>query len=235
MRIKIAFTACLMLLLGSLCFGQIADSTYLDGLKTELRKKWPENRTINLVFHGHSVPSGYFNTPYVRTFDSYPYLLLKKVKELYPYAVVNVIVTAKGGENSLQGARRFREDVLAHKPDVLFLDYALNDRALGIEIAKESMEAMINAALDENIPIILLTPSPDMRVDILADGNELEQFSDMLTKLAAAYRIGLADSYGLFKTHLTTGFDLQSFMSQVNHPNEKGHQLIADEIMKYFK
>jgi len=38
MRIKIAFTACLMLLLGSLCFGQIADSTYLDGLKTELRK-----------------------------------------------------------------------------------------------------------------------------------------------------------------------------------------------------
>jgi len=24
-------------------------------------------------------------------------------------------------------------------------------------------------------------------------------------------------------------------MSQVNHPNEKGHQMITDEIMGYFK
>jgi lysophospholipase L1-like esterase len=226
-----------MLLLSSysLCFGQIADSTYLDGLKTELQKKWPENRTINLVFHGHSVPAGYFATPEVRTQDAYPHQVLKRLKELYPYAVINVITTAIGGENSLQGARRFKSDVLIHKPDVLFIDYALNDRGIGLEIAKESMEIMINAALDEDIPIVLLTPSPDMRVDMLADGNELEQFSGMLTKLASAYKIGLADSYGLFKTHLTTGFDLQNFMSHVNHPNEKGHELIAEEIMKYFK
>jgi acyl-CoA thioesterase-1 len=31
------------------------------------------------------------------------------------------------------------------------------------------------------------------------------------------------------------GFDLVNYMSQVNHPNEKGHRLIADEIMEYFK
>ena len=31
------------------------------------------------------------------------------------------------------------------------------------------------------------------------------------------------------------GFDLVNYMSQVNHPNQKGHRLIADEIMEYFK
>jgi acyl-CoA thioesterase-1 len=217
------------------CPGQIADSTYLSEVKVELQKKWPENRTINLVFHGHSVPSGYFATPEVRTLDAYPHLVLKRLKEQYPYAVINVITTSIGGENSLQGAKRFKSDVLTHKPDVLFLDYALNDRRIGLEVSKEAMEIMINAALDEHIPVILLTPSPDMRVDMVTKGNELEQFSEMLTTLAARYRIGLADSYGQFKTHLLSGFDLKDFMSQVNHPNEKGHELIAEEIMKYFE
>jgi len=32
-------------------------------LKTELQKEWPKNRAMNIVFHGHSVPAGYFKTP----------------------------------------------------------------------------------------------------------------------------------------------------------------------------
>jgi len=112
-------------------------SSYLAGIKKELSKEWPENRTINLVFHGHSVPAGYFKTPLVNTFDSYPYLLLKELKELYPHAVINVICTAIGGENSSAGARRFESDVLVHKPDVLFIDYALNDRGLASNSPKK--------------------------------------------------------------------------------------------------
>ena len=33
---------------------------YLDSIKKIMKTEWPKNRTINLVFHGHSVPSGYF-------------------------------------------------------------------------------------------------------------------------------------------------------------------------------
>ena len=115
-------------------------SSYLAGIKKELTKEWPGNRTINLVFHGHSVPAGYFKTPVVNTFDSYPYLLLKELKERYPHAVINVICTAIGGENSSAGAKRFDSDVLGHKPDVLFIDYALNDRGIGLEQSKEAWE-----------------------------------------------------------------------------------------------
>jgi hypothetical protein len=69
-------------------------SPYLEDIKSKLIKEWPANRTINLVFHGHSVPAGYFKTPTANTFDSYPFLLLKELKALYPYAVINVICTA---------------------------------------------------------------------------------------------------------------------------------------------
>ena len=103
---------------------------YLEPIKQELIKQWPKNRTINLVFHGHSVPSGYFKTPDVKTLQAYPHLLLKGLKQIYPYAVVNSILTCIGGENAAQGSTRFTRDVFTHKPDVLFIDYPLNDRRI---------------------------------------------------------------------------------------------------------
>jgi lysophospholipase L1-like esterase len=207
---------------------------YLQPIKEELQKKWPNNRTINLVFHGHSVPSGYFRTPEVRTLDAYPYLVLQELKKKYPYAVINVITTSIGGENSAQGEKRFKSDVLIHKPDVLFIDYALNDRKLGLAESRKHMEKMIKEALKKKIKVILLTPSADVTVNLLQPGNELEQFATQLKELAAAYHIGLADSYSQFKQLLEEKKDLSAYMAQSNHPNRAGHELIAAEIMKYF-
>lgn len=208
---------------------------YLAGIKAGLSKQWPGNRTINLVFHGHSVPSGYFKTPLVNTMDAYPMQVLKELKETYPFAVVNVINTAIGGENSWSGARRFREEVLVHKPDVLFIDYALNDIGLGLKKAGEAWEFMIREALGHHIKVILLTPSPDQRINLLENNNRLEQHARQITALAGKYGTGLADSYGIFRNLAASGDTIASYMSQVNHPNAKGHRLIALEIMKYFR
>ena len=214
---------------------EIADpARYLDAVKTTLQKEWPNNRTINLVFHGHSVPAGYFKTPVVNTLEAYPYQVLKTLKVAYPYAVINIINTSIGGENSESGAKRFAGDVLIHKPDVLFIDYALNDRGIGLEKAKASWEAMISQALEKNIKIILLTPSPDTSVHILERGNALEKHALQIKALAKKYGIGLADSYAAFKQVANSGNGLDHYMSQINHPNEKGHALIAEAILKYF-
>lgn len=215
-------------------FAQANADTYLNNIKTELQKKWPDNRTINLVFHGHSVPTGYANTPYVHRLQAYPFLILKELDKKYPYSVVNVITTSIGGENSVQGEKRFKEDVLPHKPDVLFIDYALNDRSIGIEKAREADEKMIRMALKSHIKVILMTPSPDLRVDITKPGNILEQFTNMLIALAQKYHIGLVNSYAAFVKLAKSGKDLQNYMAQVNHPNKKGHEIIAREIMKWF-
>ena len=59
------------------------NATYLVDLKKEMQVEWPKNRTINIVFHGHSVPSGYFKTPLVNTMGAYPNLFLKKLKAIY--------------------------------------------------------------------------------------------------------------------------------------------------------
>jgi acyl-CoA thioesterase I len=215
--------------------GNMDSSNYLNNLKTELQIKWPKNRTINIVFHGHSVPSGYFKTPQVNTLSAYPSLVLKKIKSMYPYAVVNVIVTAIGGENSVQGAERFEGDVLIHGPDVVFIDYGLNDRRPGLEKSFAAWNQMIRQAKDQGVKVILLTPSPDQRVDYDSSDNELKKHADQIKGLAHENKVGLVDSYKAFRFLYSNKAELVKYMSQVNHPNELGHELIAKEIIEYFK
>lgn len=232
MKIKYSYFLVLLLAFAQVVSAQTND--YLKDIKEELQKKWPQNRTINLVFHGHSVPTGYARTPEVKTLDAYPHQVLQELKKRYPYAVINVITTSIGGENSTQGEKRFKSDVLTHKPDVLFIDYALNDRKIGLEQSRKNLEKMIKQALKKNIKVILLTPSADQTVNLLQAGNELELFAQLIRELANKYHIGLADSYQQFKQVVEEKKELSTYMAQSNHPNRAGHELIASEIIRYF-
>jgi acyl-CoA thioesterase-1 len=214
----------------------VADpSAYLSDLKLEMQKEWPKNRTINIVFHGHSVPAGYFKTPQVNTIGAYPNLFLKKLKVIYPLAVVNVIVTAIGGENSVKGAERFERDVLIHKPDLILIDYSLNDRGVGLEKAYIAWNQMIKQAKERGLKVILLTPSPDQNVNYADPANELRKHSEQVRKLASENQLGLVDSYQAFEFLYPDKEQLSKYMSQVNHPNELGHELIANELIKWFQ
>jgi acyl-CoA thioesterase-1 len=210
------------------------DTAYLSIINTQLNKQWPANHTINLVFHGHSVPSGYFKTPVVNTLGSYPYLLLSKLNAKYPYAVINIIKTCIGGENSEQGEKRFKKDVLTHMPDVLFIDYALNDRNIGLERARIAWEKMIKAALKQNVKVVLLTPTPDVTENILDANSLLAQHTAQIIALGAKYQIPVVDSYQQFKSIKAAGQSLEPYMAQFNHINEKGHEIVARAIAVLF-
>ncbi len=207
--------------------------SYLAGVKVELQKVWPENRTINLVFHGHSVPAGYGDRHEVHTLEAYPHLLLEKLKEKYPYVPINCIVTAIGGENSIQGAARFEKEVLTHQPDVLFIDYALNDRFQDIHQVREAYSSMIESALARGIKVILLTPSPDQRVDLRANNTPLDSLATQIHDLSEQYNIGFVDVYDVFKK-IVGKAGVRPYMASVNHPNKQGHELIVAELLKWF-
>lgn len=208
--------------------------SHLEKVRNELVKTRPENRTINLVFHGHSVPSGYWANYEVHTLDSYPHLVLTRLKEKYPKAVINIIITAIPGEYSEKGQSRFTTDVLPHKPDVVFIDYALNDIGIGTERAKVAWEQMIEEALAANIEVVLLTPSPDQRYSLHKKKDKLRMHAEQIRNLADKYNIALADPYAEFCKRVKNGENVETFMASVNHPNRKGHEVIAAEIFKLF-
>ena len=208
---------------------------YLDEVLCEMQKQWPYNRNINIVCHGHSVPCGYFATPFVDTFNAYPHLLHRTIKERFPFASINVIVTALGGETSLSGSKRFSADVLCHKPDVITIDYSLNDRSIDLEVSKTSWSEMIEKALENNIKVILLTPSWDKSYfEQNESWRKLIELSDIVRSLAEKYNIGLSDSFNAFKYYVENVGDLVDLLSHVNHPNRKGHELITMELARWF-
>jgi len=210
---------------------QCNDSDYLKDFKEQLELKWPKNKTMNVVFHGHSVPSGYFTRGVVRKLEAYPHLFLEYLKENYPYAVINSITTSIGGENSFGGAKRFKDDVLVMKPDVLFIDYALNDRGISLEKAEKSWRQMIEEALEANVKTILFTPTPDLNEDILDENAPLVKYTTMIRELGKEYQIPVIDSYEHFKSLKIGGCELSEYMAQDNHPNEKGHREVLKEMV----
>ena len=207
---------------------------FLSEVTAELSKQWPDNRTLRIVCHGHSVPAGFFKTPKVDTFNAYPHLLHLGLKERYPHAVINVIVTAIGGENSVRGAERFEAEVLTHRPDILLIDYALNDRGIGLEKARDAWVSMIQQARSRNIRVILLTPTGDHRADLNDPDDPLNQHAAQIRDLAKEYEIGLVDSLQLFKDYINAGHPLDDLMSQVNHPNRKGHDIVTRALLDWF-
>jgi acyl-CoA thioesterase-1 len=211
-------------------------AAYLAAVTEAMRKHWPGNRAVNIVCHGHSVPAGYFATPMVDTLNAYPHLLLAALKHRFPFAVCNVIVTAIGGENSESGAKRFEKEVLCHRPDVVTLDYGLNDRGPGLERGAAAWRSMIEAALSADVKVILLTPTADKTQNPAYQGADkvlLEQHAAQIRQLAETYGVGLVDSLAAFQHYMVTGH-LTDLLSWSNHPNRAGHELVAKELLRWF-
>ena len=213
---------------------QATPDDYLRDTVSQMKKEWPNNRMVEIVCHGHSVPAGYFKTPEIRTYDAYPNLLKQGLCLRFPHAVINVTVTAIGGENSIGGEKRFARDVLSRHPDVVTIDYGLNDRGIDPAKVNEAWVSMIHQAKAQNIKVILLTPTAD-KTAIMDNANDpLTQQAVAIRQLAIDESVGLVDSYSLFLQSLATGVKLDDLMSQVNHPNRAGHELVAHELLKWF-
>ena len=214
--------------------GHAADpGTYLTSIAEELKVAWPNNRTVNIVCHGHSVPAGYFKTPLVDTFNAYPHLWHRALKERFPHAVINVINTSIGGESSDRGAARFASEVLTHRPDIVTIDYSLNDRRIGLDAARISWEEMIVAAKEAGALVLLLTPTADLRAAWDTSEDALAQHAAQVRALAHKHDVGLVDSTTAFQSYVAEGGALEDLMSQVNHPNRKGHDLVVRELMRW--
>lgn len=207
---------------------------YLAGFCALAKVQWPKNRTLTIVSHGHSVPAGYFKTPEIQTFQAYPHLLHAALSARFPFAVINVIVTAIGGEASPAGAERFERDVLSLRPDIVTLDYGLNDRDVGLQAARSAWASMIEQAQRRDIKVILLTPTPDMSAHLSDPSDPLNQHAAQIRALAAEYHVGLVDSLAAFSEAVSSGRGLSELMSQSNHPNRAGHDIVAQNLLKWF-
>jgi lysophospholipase L1-like esterase len=210
-------------------------STYLADEVRKLNMVWPENKSFHIVCHGHSIPCGYTAAHMVKTFDAYPHQLHRILNNRFPTAVINMITSAVGGENSIKGAQRFEDEVLCHKPDLITIDYGRNDMFLTKSAMTGAWRQMIEQGIAYGAKLLLITPAPDCKKDYYsARSLSDEELSEEIRSLANEYGTGLVDASEIFDQKLEIRHLLSSYLISVNHLTAKGHSLIAEEIADWF-
>jgi len=73
------------------------------------------------------------------------------LQELFPQTVIIQIPAAIGGTGSEFGAYRLAEDVLVHKPDLVFVEFAVNDNGLAEDKIIQSMEGIVRQIKEHDV------------------------------------------------------------------------------------
>jgi len=93
---------------------------------------------------------------------------------------------------------------------------------------------MITRAKEKKIKVVLLTPTADIGAKLDDAGDPLNQQAALIRAIAGEQQVGLVDSLAEFQSYVQQGGNLSDLMSQSNHPNRKGHDLVFNKLLEWF-
>jgi len=116
-------------------------------------------------------------------------------KEKFPAAKVSEINAAIGGTGSDLGVFRLRHDVLQYRPDLLFVEFAVNDGGSPVQQIFECMEGIVRQTWKND-------PTTDICFVYTLAGNMLETLQKDQFPRAASAMEKVADHYGIPSIHM---------------------------------
>lgn len=186
-----------------------------------LMKRAANGESLVIGFLGGSITQGSLSsTPK----NCYAYLVYEWWKKSFPNAAFSFVNGGIGGTTSHYGGARAWKDVLCYRPNIVTVDFSVNDDAN--EFFEETYEGTIRR--------LLAAPSAPAVVVL----NNV--FYDT-GKNAQDYHNRIADHYGIPHVSIKdtvypdveSGKIVRADITPDNlHPNDKGHRLVADEICK---
>ena len=186
-----------------------------------LMKRAANGESLVIGFLGGSITQGSLSsTPK----NCYAYLVYEWWKKSFPNAAFSFVNGGIGGTTSHYGGARAWKDVLCYRPEIVTVDFSVNDDAN--EFFEETYEGTLRR--------LLAAPSAPAVVVL----NNV--FYDT-GKNAQDYHNRIADHYGIPHVSIKdtvypdveSGKIVRADITPDNlHPNDKGHRLVADEICK---
>ncbi len=113
----------------------------------------------------------------------------------YPQAKISEINAAIGGTGSGLGVFRLQHDVLRHRPDLLFVEFAVNDGGAAPEQIYRSMEGIVRQTWRHD-------PKTDICFVYTLTGNMVETLQKGSFPRAASAMERIADHYGIPSIHM---------------------------------
>ena len=184
--------------------------------------------------------------------DGYPARLRRRLNLLYPASAVNVLNAGVSGDSAAGGLRRLERDVLSHLPDLVTVNFGLNDAMGGrnaLSNYRSNMRALFSRILDSGAECMLVTPNrmcsyvshalsdPDLRAIAAAaaeiqTGGTLDAFVEAAREEARRLNVPIADAYRVWNRLERSGADTTALLANaINHPIPEMHELFAEKIV----
>jgi lysophospholipase L1-like esterase len=184
---------------------------------------------------GQEAPKQHVTKGYVR-------IVREKLQAAHPGKNIEVDWVATGGHTVPDLLKRVDNDVIAKKPTIVVIQIGCNDaRRIPSETFKTSLEQLIDRLRAANIQVIQCTLTS---VGEKHDGSnqhdaKLEEFAQIQREIVAAKNVPLNDLRKAFVAHWKKeNPDNQPsgvLTYDGNHFNQKGHDFVAEQMLKKFK
>lgn len=184
------------------------------------------SRIVYVAF-GDSITDGY---GVLRGFVSY---LVEMISRAHPGLELSTINTGLSGDNSGDAIYRLQRDVLDHVPDLVTVNFGVNDAFSWVSVEKfgSNLEEMVDAIRENGCSRIVLVsseviPEPNAEKKVLPYWEKMRQVAE---RMGVVY----ADANGRWRKLLEEGTDQWSLIIPGDmHPNEEGHRVIADAVFE---
>lgn len=174
---------------------------------------------ITVAFLGGSITQDCLATKHelcyaFRTYDWF--------RRKFPAAKIHYINAGIGGTTSQFGAARVDEDVLSYSPDIVFVEFSVNDS--NNEKYKETYESLLRKILlNQSEPAVFTFNN--VRYD---NGENAQEVHNEIARYYKLPIVSMKDS--IYRELLLGHFSSENITADNLHPNDVGHGLLAEVI-----
>lgn len=179
--------------------------------------------------------------------------LRRRLTACYPAAAVSMLNAGISGDNAPGGLKRLKRDVLRFAPDLVTVNFGLNDSMSGMEglgAYRDAMEGIFARLADAGIESLLVTPNrmceyvapgiaSERLREIAADaarvqcGGVLDAYVGAAREVAARRGVPVADAYRVWCDLAASGVDTTAMLcNDINHPSPAAHEIFVGKIME---
>lgn len=182
---------------------------------------------LSIVCWGDSVTEGCSaSTPA----NNYVELLRARLASAYPQATISLTNAGIGGSSTDSRRDGFAEEVLAHNPDLITVEF-VNDVHMPVERISGNWHEFIRRAREHNpgVEFILLTPTYMLREWM---GN-FDAAVAAMRGVAREAGVALGDATNIWAHLHELGIPYETLLANcINHPNDLGHEFFAATLME---
>lgn len=182
-------------------------------------KRLEAGEQIKIVFLGGSITQGCNATCQEL---SYVYRVYDWFKRKFPAAEIIYYNSGVGGTSSQFGAFRVKDDVLDLEPDMVFVEFSVNDA--NTDKFKESYESLLRRILEYKSEPAVFTFN-NVQYD---DGINAQEVHNEIAKYYELPIVSMKDS--IYQEILLGKFSSEDITTDNLHPNDIGHGLLSEVI-----